>query len=559
MPIRSLIPCCLLTSLAILLARPAEAMAPAPVSATVEDRAPASAPSPSAQQFLHVAVAGFELAPGADDRDKWLPTGIEEVLAWRLRRVPGLLTVPAPRTHQARRELLEEGGELPPWPRVIAAMGPDYMLTGRCAGPPFEATLHLAVLEFVPGPQQGDSPAPRSSYEARVRCEVDLPAGKLFDVLDAGTRWALEQFEVRDVPEPLREMIFGPPCRSPSALEYYAKALAAARADDPRSAYEYVLRSLGYDEQFRPALALMIQLEVQSGVAVREAGRHLRIWAELARIYSDPVDLAAAELGLGAVLHMQGVFDAAYERYENALAMANADNSPYGQIMAANSLSDLYLSRRLLPQPALPDAQLRSLAEQDLRHAAAWQEVALELVAALQDAVAEAPSANKLALTYEKLGDWKAAIAMHQRSLVAAQRAGSRRNEAAAWLCLAQSYQRVDDAEQALAAGTRSLELASSGFQPVVRITLAGIHQQLSQPAAALDDFEQAYRKLRQSDDLNSQLLCIKSIADLRMSLGRREEAISALKEALEIAHALSSPEETSLREQLTGWMQASP
>jgi|GEM_PF-1450498 len=528
-------------------------------SAAVAPRSlPAESPRDATKPRPQLAVAGFELAAGADERDAWLPQAFEEMLAWRLRRVSGLLTVPVVRVHQTRRELQEEGEPPPSWPRVVAAMGPKYMLTGRCSGPPYEATLHLAILEFSSAAGEASS---KPSADTRVWQEVDLPPGKLFDVLDAATRWALDQFEIREVPQSVQDMIFGPPCRTPSALEYYARAVIAARAGDLRTAHDYAARSLGYDERFRPTLALMVQLEVQSGKAGRSSAmRLLRQWAELARICADPVDRAAAELGFGAVLHMDGTFDAAYQRYENALAMAYADDSPYGQMLAANSLADLFSSRRLPQQPVLTDAQLRTLAQQDLRAAVAWLEIALDLASGLGDLATEAPCANKLALTYERLGEWEAAIAMHQRSLAAAQRIGARQSEAAAWLCLAQGYQRASKPAEALAAAQRALPLANPALQPMVRIVIGAAYRILKQPEAALAEYEQAYRELRETDDLGSQLACVTGVADLRMQLGRRAEAISALQEAIEIAHALSATqEEASLREQLANWNQNVP
>jgi tetratricopeptide (TPR) repeat protein len=546
-----------MTAVVILLVCPAHALADQspPVAAPAD--APASAPT---RRLPHLAAAGFELAAGADQRDKWMPIAIEETLAWRLRRVPGLLTVPAVRVHQARRELQEEGADPPPWPRVVAALGADYMLTGRCTGPPFEAALHVTLLVSSPPPSNLASRPSTAEAEVRVLQEVDLPPGKLFDVLDAATQWALRQFAIHELPQPVQRMIYGPPCHSPSALEYYARAITAARADDLRTAYDYAMRSLTYDELFRAALALTVQLEIQSGPAGQNlAGRHLRQWAELARIDSDAIDRSAAELGLGTVLHIKGSFDAAYQRYETALAMAYADDSPYGQMMAANSLADLFLTRRLPPKPSLPATQLRSLAEQDLRSAAAWQEIALDLAAGLGDVVSEAPYANKLALTYERLGEWEAAIAMHNRSLAAAQQVGSRSNEATAWICLAQAYQRAGEGGQALAAGKHALETASPSFQPIVQVVIGGAYRTLKQPDAALTEYEGAYRKLREAEDLGSQLVCLRAIAELRMELGRRQDAVSAFKEAIEVAHALSATEqEASLRKQLAECEQTS-
>jgi histidinol-phosphate/aromatic aminotransferase/cobyric acid decarboxylase-like protein len=125
---------------------------------------------------------------------------------------------------------------------------------------------------------------------------------------------------------------------------------------------------------------------------------------------------------------------------------------------------------RRLPEA---DAPRRQLAErQNLRRAAEWQEVGLELLGRLGDSVAEAPAANKLALTYERLGDAQRALALHQRTLAAAQRCGSRRNQATAWLYIGQCQQREQRWQEAEEAVSRCLELSAESMKPLARAAL---------------------------------------------------------------------------------------
>ena len=133
------------------------------------------------------------------------------MLAWRLRRVSGLLTVPvnarAPDAASFRKKERRRLGR-----ESWRQWGRNTCSRGRCSGPPYEATLHLAVLEFSSAAGRASS---KPSADTRM-AEVDLPPGKLFDVLDAATRWTLDQFEIREVPQSVQDMIFGPPCRTPA-------------------------------------------------------------------------------------------------------------------------------------------------------------------------------------------------------------------------------------------------------------------------------------------------------------------------------------------------------
>ena len=509
---------------------------------------PAAGPAQAKRvdQRPHVVVTGFELAEGVNPRDAWLVTAVEESLGWRLLRVPALNAVPTVRVHQARQELQDDEAAPAVWPRVVSALGADLVVTGRCGGAPNALVLHLSLVE--------------AGASGKVRSEHTLPAGRLFDVLDAATRWALEQLGVGEVPPDVERLIYAPPARSPSALEYYAQAVKAGRAGDFKDAYHYVTGSLGYDSSYRPALGMLTQLEIQGGVAGRgPTASRLRALGQLARRDGDPVDQAAAELGQGILLHMSGAFEAAYLRYEASLALSYERDAIYGQLAALNSIADLYLMRRIPDEPKLSDEQVKRFAAQNLRWGAAWQEVGLDLLTQLGDVVAEAPAANKLAQTYERLGDMDQALAMHRRSLAAAERAGARRNQASAWLRIGQLHQRGERWQEAVDALRRCLELGPQDLKPIAGLALAEAYEGMKQPTAALEQVEQVYAEISSGDDLARQLVCVRRIADLRMELGQREAAIRALEDAIDIAHALETPEVAALRKKLTDWKTAAP
>lgn len=508
-----------------------------PLAALLDPAEPGRA---ALREWPHVAVTGIEMPADTDARDAWLATAIEETLAWRLMRVRGVLVIPTVRVAQARRELRENAEKVPSDAVVIGGLGGRWIIRGRCRG-----NLDAVALELEQVDLQSAS---------RVVAQESFPAGRLFDVLDAATRWIAERFELRPTPAE-EKLIFAPPARSPSAVEYYARAVQAAREDDLEDAAYYARRSLEYDGLYRSSLAMLAQLELRAGaVGLNSAERRLRMLTDLSRMARDEQDWAAAELGLGIVLQIAGAFAPAYERMEAALATWHANDAVYGEIAATNSLCDLYLTRRPPPGVQLSQDEVRRFAEQNLRYAAAWQRVSIGLLEALDDVLAKAPAANKLALVYERLGAQEEALAMHRLTLEAAQRIGARRTEAAAWLAIGQWYQRQGRHAEALEATQRCAAIAPEGMLPAAKLALAGIHLAQEQLAEALREFEQAYERLQAGEDLQNQLVCARQIAELRRKLGRPDEALRALREAIDIATALQSEEAEGLRAKLKEW-----
>jgi tetratricopeptide (TPR) repeat protein len=490
-----------------------------------------------------LAVVDFEAAPGGDPRDAWVPVALEELLARRLRYVPGLLVVPTVRLYQGRNELQEPGAAPPPWVEVLRGLGAGYWLSGRCQGAGDAVSVELVlqpVGESVPTEQR-----------------VTIPAARLFETLDQATRWVLERLRITALEEAVTEQVFRLPSRSPSAVEYYARAFSAMRADKPRDALRYASQSLDSDKRFRPALALLAQLELQLGPSGRgSAGRRLRALADLARLENDALDRARAEIGQSLLLQVEGAFEAACTRAETALALAYEQRDVYGQLAAITAISDAYLLRPVPSTPELPPEARETLARQSLRHAADWQSELVEMLDRLGDLLGGLPAASKLALIYEQLEEPEQALKTHQRALAMANRLGSRRHQATAWLYLGQWYHDQQRWSEALDAVSRCLALADEQSKPPVRMALAAVYQAMNLHEEALAQYELAYEQVRKAEDLMSQFTCLREIASARMKLGRRELAIGTLQQAIDLAHVLELREEKRLREELETWKQ---
>jgi tetratricopeptide (TPR) repeat protein len=511
----------------------------------------ASAPTSRAAEAVgdprpRLAVAGFEPDPAGDERDAWIAVGLEELLARRLRRVPALSVLPTLRVQQGRRELQDPDDAPPPWPAVVRGLGATFLLSGRCRGSADSVALELTL-------QRLDD---ASSDPQRVA----LPAARLVETLDAATRWLLSRFPAPDLDPPRAARVFAPPSRSLTAVEYYARAIAASRAEKLADARRYASQALDSDRFLRPAAILAAQLELGRGAASRDlAGRLWRTLADLALLDGDALDRAQAELGQSLILQAEGAFDAALTRAETALTIAYEQRDCYGQIAAISLICDLWLTRPPPPGVKLADPVRERFQRENLRRAAEWQHLLVEMLDGLGDRIASLPAANKLALIYERLGDSEHALEMHQRTLTLADALGARAQQATAWLFLGQYYRNRAQWREALDALSRCLALAPESARPAVRLALSAVYQGLALPEEALAQLESAYEQLRKTDDLMNQFACLREIARVRMSLGRRAQAVAALESAIDIAHALELREEQQLRTELETWKTEKP
>ncbi len=488
-----------------------------------------------------LAVVGFQADADGDPRDAWIAVALEELLARRLQRVPGLVVVPTLRLYQARSELSDPGEAATPWPDVVRGLGAEFLLTGCCRGPDNAAALELTLSGLR-------DPAPPAR-------QATFPAARLFQTLDEATRWALDVLGQSDLPPELREKLFAPASHTTTTVEYYALALTAQRAERSRDALRYAMQSLDTDRRFRPALAVLAQVEMQLGPSGRgSSGRRLRALGDLARFESDPFDRVRAEFGQSLLAQADGASEAAATRAETALLVAFEHGDRYGQLAAMTALCDSYLLRTPPETPELPAQARATYIRECLRRAAEWQSLLVDALDAMGDIIAGLPAANKLALIYERLDQPEPALRMHQRALALADQLGSRRHQATAWLYLGQWYRNAGRAPEALDAATRCLALADETSKPSVRMIVGEIYREMALHEESLAQFELAYEQVRTTDDLAGQFTCLREIASARMQLGRREKALVALQEAIDIAHVLELREEQELRAELERW-----
>lgn len=518
-------------------------LSPVRAAAPQVDTGGAPPAAPVADSRPTVAIAGFEADPEGDARDAWIPTALEELITWRLQRVPSLVVVPTIRLHQARNELAEPNAPPPPWPDVVRGLGADYLLRGRCRGPDSAVALDLECVVVRPAPSVAKS--------------MSFAPARFLLVANDATEWVLELLRVGELPPPAHDAVLATPARTVTALEYHARGVQAARAGKTLDAKRYALQSLESDRRFRAALALLAQVELQAGPDGREsAARRFRALGDLARFENDAFDRVRAEIGQSLILQADGAFDAAYARAETALALAYESGDVYGQMAAIIAICDAFLLRPAPAQRNLTAEERTRWLARNARRAADWQHLLVDMLAARRDHLAGLPAASKLAVLYEQIDEPEAALAMHRRTLELAEALGSRPHQATAWLYLGQWYRKQQRWTEALDALTRCLALAPEASQPSVRIMLGGVYQALDLHGEALAQLEQAYQALRAGEDLFSQFICLREIAAVRWRLGQKPQAIAALQEAIDIAHALELREEAELRQELERWRQ---
>lgn len=491
-----------------------------------------------------IAVAGFAMAPGSQPRDAWLAVAVEEVLCGRLRRVPGLTVIPTARVYQALRDTAASEVRPPELPVVLPLLGARAVLAGQCSAGvrTFELELRLAH--------------PDGSALAHTRLADD----DVFGLLDQATRWALaapglwSRADAAPKLDAAREaLVLARPAASPTALEYYAKAVAAARRGDLRDASYYLTESLGYDPYFRDAILLHGRMVMQGGLDSRgEAVARFRLLSDIARDRGDTLDRINAELGLGSLAMLAQQSQLALDRFERALALATDADEAYSQVAAMSHMCDLYLAAP--GSSDWPESRRQQVRRLNLARVAEWQALVLDQVAALGDVLAEGPAANKLALVLEPLERRDEAEHLLRRSLDAARRSGLAGAQATAWLVNAQFLARAQRWEDALDAAGESLKLTAPAGEPAARVTLAEILRGLKRPADALTQFETVLKLMKAANDLEGQLVCLQQAAELRRELGRRADAIRALQEAVDVAHALKSPSRSALAEKLETW-----
>lgn len=496
-------------------------------AAFAAESSPLDAQQPTPSTVGPLAVIGFQLGSDVDDRDNWMPIAIEEALADRLRRVPGLITLPPVRAHQARREIAGESGPQPDWRAVLDSLGVVLHVHGRVDGDPDRARLTLSLDRF----------------DAQSREELFGP-DRLFRVLDLATAWLVRELRP-DIAHTPGAAWLAPPADSVSAVEFHARAIAAARKRDAGNVIFMLRMADQYDPAHAPSQLMFAEVEsrLRDADARREATMRLRRLLRIARERNDPGLEAAVELAQAGLILADRSFDAAAARVRRAAELAESAGDLYARISALNAAIDV-----LMLQANLADASPRQAADLRRQAAEALNEL-ITLFESIGDRISICPTASRLALLLESAGEDQAAIRHHLQALAACESAGARGGQASALMFISQWHRRHRQWAEAIDAARRCLELAPGEMRPHVQIALGGALEADRQLRPALDAYRAALASLMHTEDLPNQLVCLMGIADLHAELGDKPAALRALQDAIDVAHVLESPIAQELRD----------
>lgn len=487
-----------------------------------------------------IAVAGFECAPDVDERDRWTSVALESLLDRGLRRAGSWVVVPVERLYQAQRDLANSGAAAASWPRVADLCGARVRVGGTVS---VSGGVYAVALRFD---RIGDSTGTECEIRGRAFLEVVEGAYR------ACTETLREILKTGEEAAPLETI-----ARSGGAVEYYARALDAFRTDRIRDAAYYARQAIEYDALFRPAALLLAELELRGAPDARSTGRmRLNRVGELARAAGDVFDQIDVNLRQALICRVTGAFEAAEIRIEHALGAAYDLAEPYRQATAFGHYADLHLARI---SAGAPDGAENAVVQRQLRRAIEWQRLALDACRDLRERLGEIPLLHRIAMTHERLGMYAEALEYLESCAALTREIGMPRSQATTLLLMAQVHQRRQEWDKALDAAQQCLPLLNDASASAAHIAMASSLREMDRKDEALRAFERGYESLRQSDNLADQLLCLREIAVLRRELGAHAAALEALRDAIDLAHAMKAPIENTLQTMLGEWTAATP
>lgn len=482
-----------------------------------------------------VAIIGFESAPQTDERDQWVATAAECALERSLNRGGAVVVIPTDRLYQARLEVTESIDPPPPWRNIAVMCGAQRVVSSVVAVTPQSYGLTLSVASV-----DGENQAIEKRVEART----------FFEMLE-GANTELAAIFKSHGGSTTNPTAASSPARTPSALEYHARALLAYRAGNISDAAYYARQAIEYDALFRPAGLLLADIELRGAPDARSTGRmRLNRIADLARAADDPIDQIDAGLRQALICRTTGALDAASIRIESSLGIAYDVADPIRQQIAFGYFADLHIANSQIPGAAEND----KLAEGELRRAAEWQTLAVNATRCLNDKIGRIPLLHRLAMLYDRLGDYDEAVRLLEECAAIGRDLKLPHSEATTLLLISQVQQHQKHWVDAERVARQALPLVSKDDSAAVHIAIAVSCRELARKDEALREFESALESLQRTDDLSDQLLCLREIAVLRNELGAKAGAVKALHDAIDLAHAMNSPIEAKLKAMLIEW-----
>lgn len=493
------------------------------------------APSVRGADRPRVAVVGFACAPDLDQRDRWMPVALESLLERGLRRAGPWVVIPGERLHLAQRDLADSGSASVSWLRIAELCGAHVHVSGTVSAVEGGYAVSLRFSR-VGDPIVQDREARGCTFADLLGDGYRVSTEILCELLKSGGEIAA----------------LGEVARSPGAIEYYARSLDAFRNDRIRDAAYYARQAIEYDALFRPAALLLAELELRGAPDARSAGRmRLSRVGELARAAGDVYDQIDVNLRQALLCRVTGAFEAAAIRIEHALGSAYDLAEPYRQAAAFGHYADLHLAQT----PAgRADGAESVIVEQQLRRAIEWHLLALDASRSLGERLGEIPLLHRIAMMHERLGMHDQALEFLESCVVLTRELSLARSQATTLLLMAQIHQHRREWGAALQNAQDCLALLKDSSAYAAHIAMASSLRELGRREEALRSFELGLEQLQQTENLADQLLCLREIAVLRRELGAHAAALDALREAIDLAHAMKATIENALSTMLEEW-----
>ncbi|MDX9833384.1 MAG: tetratricopeptide repeat protein, partial [Anaerolineae bacterium] len=260
-----------------------------------------------------------------------------------------------------------------------------------------------------------------------------------------------------------------------------------------------------------------------------EAEQVLAHGAAHAKTFGDDVYRERILFQQARLLILQGDLDQALQRYEEAAALAQAEENPgeYGAILHQMAL--VYLTRG------------------DLDRALALYRESLQLYEQLGDKKGKAASLHEMAEVYLTRGDLDRALALYQESLQLKEQLGDKQGKAASLHQMAEVYLTRGDLDRALALYQESLQLkeqlGDKQGKAASLANMARVYLTRGDLDRALALYQESLQLLEQLGDKKGKAASLHNMANIFMARGEWVEAERALQDSLRLAQGVGSVE----------------
>ncbi len=447
-----------------------------------------------------------DFLPGDEDKESpWVAVAVSEGLRYRLIRSGISTAVSEMRTSAVMSRLAADPEQVN---RVAQLLGADHVVMGAISRTDkgYAAKIVLGLIS-PPGPNQS-----RAVQGTNVR-----------GLLNACTEAVFSMSGVQ-LTEAQQRKAFSGPGGTDSAVEYYAKAIRALRAGKPSDSLHYVGESVRYDNNFRPTMKLLGQMNLAAGNEAEVLAIFERLLRQ-AKLDEDPVDELFALIQIGMCHQRRGDLRSAERYFQSALDSTRQLGLADQQALALGALANLRVDQRRR-EDALTLLKQR-----------------LQLLETEGDQLATGPACLTVALVYAAKGQYAESLEFLSRAVKLADASGMKTDKALALFQTGEIYLEQKKFEEALAAYQASLELTEENEKGSAYRQIAEIYEKQSKFDDALKMLRQAESTLAKRKAYAQQANCLARISRIQLKKGAADQAVETMTEAVDILRDLRHPD----------------